>query len=298
MNEEYHGVPGNVILFYPEKWGEVTKFRHFFHSTYKFNPTVHSALGGVEGHFQKYSILIRLADHLVPNLVEDKEELEKHGQSDCLRSKELAAIIETLFCELYSAVDCARQVVGGVYGKYQGIPSNSTSKLFQNASDNKLDARIPIEIINELKIANTDWFPELRRIRNKVIHSDVGSCAEQDGKIVYWNNHLIEEKSNVIEDSLNEIRKYAEKVNKTLGIIFRSLNSTLANKEMIVFCGIFDGLVYERIVESGKVKDFNSGICKSYKWFEKEDRKTCPFSNICGAYKLVLEQRNSLQSNI
>lgn len=291
-NSENLGVPGNVILYSPEKWGEVTKFRYFFSSTYRFDVSTLAALGGVEGHFQKYDILFQHATRMVPSLAEDKKELEIHGYSNCMRSKELAAIIETLFCELYSSVDCARQVIKAVYGRYHGVPSKGTTRLFKNAFENKLDPRIPIEIRIELKDAYSDWFPKLREIRDRVVHSDVGSCGEQGGKIIYWNRNTIEQKEIKIEDALNEIDEYADKVNKFLGIIFKYLNSTLKNREMKVLCGIFDGLCYERIVESGEISNFlNDGICKSFKWFEKDGNKICPYSNECVAYKRG-KQRN------
>jgi hypothetical protein len=41
--------------------------------------------------------------------------LTKLGYSKATRSKELAAIIDTLFCELYSVVDCTRTVIGAIY---------------------------------------------------------------------------------------------------------------------------------------------------------------------------------------
>lgn len=117
----------NVITFTPHKWGEVQKFRHFASPTYNLPYHANIALEGIEGHFEKYNILLGLGQGLAPKIVEDHEELVKKGYSKATRSKELAAIIDTLFCELYSVVDCTRTVIGAIYVKIQNVPS----KLFK-----------------------------------------------------------------------------------------------------------------------------------------------------------------------
>jgi len=287
--------PTNVIIFAPDIWGEVTKFRHFSSSKYRLPPYVIIALSGIEGHFQKYSILMRLAQNMAPKLVEDYEELANQGYSTATRSKELAAIIDTLFCELYSVVDCTRTVLGAIYGKCQNVPTKSTSKLFKNAGDDKIDERVPLEIRNALKDGQNDWFPRLKEIRDSINHYAIGSCSENEGKISYFHDCLGKTKSNVLvtDNAFQEISKYEGNVNKLLGRIFHSLNLTLSDNETIQICGIFGGLIYQRTVSLSEAKDFNSGSCKSFESFEKGLMPKCPLSSSCGAYTRVLEQRNA-----
>jgi hypothetical protein len=116
---------GNIIIFYPESWGEAEKFCFFASSTYKLKPNEAEVLVGILGHLNKYNVLFLLAKKLVPTIIDDSRELQRQGYSDCMRSRELAAIIETLYCELYSAIDCTRRVIKAIYPKYNGIPSDS-----------------------------------------------------------------------------------------------------------------------------------------------------------------------------
>ncbi|WP_212556062.1 hypothetical protein, partial [Methanosarcina spelaei] len=121
-----------VISFVPDRWGQIRKFIHFHNQTYLFSRDQDSALFGADGHFGKYNVLMGLAKKLAPELNKDYEELIERGFSQAIHSKELAAIIDSLFYDLYSSVDCTRRVIAAVYGKYQGITSNSTSGLFQS----------------------------------------------------------------------------------------------------------------------------------------------------------------------
>jgi len=187
-----------VIIFAPDIWGEVQKFRHFAFPTYNLPLYVNIALSGIEGHFEKYSILTGLGRSLAPKIVEDYEELAKQGYSKAIHSKELAAIIDTLFCELYSVVDCTRAVIGAIYGKFRNVPTDSTSKLFRKAAENIIDERVPLEIRNALKEAQNDWFPRLKEIRDAINHYGIGSCSENDGKISYYHDRLGKTKFNVL----------------------------------------------------------------------------------------------------
>lgn len=296
INQKENKPSVNLIMFAPERMGEVTKFRLFASSTYILDSNANVALSGIEGHFQKYTILMELAQRLAQKMVEDEEELKKLGYSRAIRSKEFAAIMETLFCELYSAVDCTRQVIGAIYGKLRGVTRKSTSKLFTNATDGIIDDRVPIEIRKAL--AEADWFPKLDKIRNAIIHSNVGFCSNHDGRISYFHDSLGKTKFNVLamEDVLQEVATYADKVNKFHGIIFRTLNGTLRDTETTQFCGIFGGRVYQRSVFVHDARNFHSGKCKSYEWFEKDTSLTCPFTKNCGAYARVLEQKTALES--
>ena len=222
-------VTTTIIMFAPDIWGEVLKFRHFANSTYNLPPYADVALAGVDGHYHKYVILMGLAQRLAPKLVEDHEELTNQGYSEATRSHELAAIIDTLFCELYSAVDCTRTVIGSIYRKSQNVPTNSTSKLFKNAGKNIIDENVPFEIRNALEDGQNNWFPRLKKIRDAINHSDVGSCSDHEGKISYYHTRLGTTNYNILvtDDVFQEVSKYADHVNKFLGSVFHSLNGTL-----------------------------------------------------------------------
>ncbi len=289
----------NVITFAPDVWGEVRKFIRFYYTTYKFTEYVNSSLLGVDGHFHKYSILMGLAKRLVPDLKKDNEELIQRGYTEAIHSKELAAIIDTLFCELYSSVDCTRTVIGAIYGKYRNVPTKSTSKMFKNAAEQKMDERVPQEIRKAFEDGQSDWFPKLKKIRDSLNHSNIGSCSENEGKISYYHSLLGKEKGNVLltDDVFKELSDYEIKVNGFLGLIFHSLNQTLKDEEIVQICGVFNSRFYQRFVSPREALNFHSGRCKSCEWFEKEDQPTCPFVDTCGAYKnRKLEKFNPLES--
>jgi hypothetical protein len=287
-----------ILLMYsfePDKWGQVRKFSKFYSSTYSLPLYAIIALRGIEGHFHKYFILKELAQKMVPKLVEDHEQLANQGYSPAVRSKELAAIIDTLFCELYSVVDCTRSVLGAIYGKCQNVPTKSTSKLFKNAGEEKIDDKVPSGVKDALKHGQNDWFPRLKEIRDAINHSGIGSCNEDEGKISYYHDSLGQTPSNVLvnEDVLKYTCELERKVHDFLENVFYSLNMTLDDNETIQYCGIFGGLGYQRTVSISEAKDFNSGRCKSIEQFEKDLMPTCPCINSCGAYERVLKQRNA-----
>ncbi len=293
MSNKVLSLSGNqaiVISFYPPKWGEVDRFSHFHSTTYKFDARLGGMLRGVAGHFHKALILEELAQTIAPDLKKDREELSAKGHSGNKNGARLAAIIETIFCELYSSVDCARQVVGAVFHGYQGVP-DSTRKFFQNAAAGKLDPKMP-EAIRD-SFSKADWYHELRKLRDAVTHSDVGSCYldEGSGKTRYMNTAIKEDanKCLVIEDIFGKIGAFQCQVNMFHGQIFRVLNQTLKNEEVFQVCGFFSGRVYSRFVRPLDAVDFNSGRCDALRWFEIDGNQRCPFADKCGAYKRAKE---------
>jgi hypothetical protein len=284
-----------VIVFAPHMWGEITKFKHFYYTTYQLSHPETSALNGVEGHFMKYDSLLLLTKELIPKLDEDKEDLRKYGYSDALRSRQLSAIVETIFCELYSTVDCTRRVIVGIYGNLRGIPSKSTHKLFSNAEEGLIDERVPIEIRDALLKAQKDWYPSLQKIRVALNHSTVGHCSEDNGKISYMHSDLSGSIQNALvsEDIFVKIKEYSAKVNMFLGSVFRCLNNTLIDDPTVQVCGFFGGRLYQRVVSPHEAIDFNSGTCKSYEWFEQDENPTCPFVETCGAYLRLKEKQKN-----
>jgi hypothetical protein len=280
----------NLVYFSPQHWGELQRFVRLYHKTYQFDERTLHILHGVVGHFHKATTLLRVAHTMSPHLKEDIEELNAKGHSSGKRGSELAAIGETVFCELYSAIGCARHIISEIYRGYQGVTSNKTRTFFQNAFDRKLDERLPLAIREACQQAQ--WFNELRRLRDAVIHSDVGSCHldESTGKIRYLQESLrVGEKAFFLDDFFEKMESFYRDVNLFLGKIFRVLNQTLKDDEVWQMCGVFNSLIYTRFVRPAEAIDFNSGRCDALTWFEKEGNKRCPLADNCGAYKKAKE---------
>lgn len=274
-----------VVSFYPRKWGEIDRFSHFCSTTHKFDERIGNILKGVGGHFHKAVMLEELALSIAPDLKKDREELNANGFTGNKNGARLAAVIETIFCEFYSCVDCTRQVVAEIYSKFQDVTSKSTRRFFQNAADGKLDPELPQLIREAFEKAN--WYHDLRKVRDAVIHSDVGSChlEELSGKIRYFNGAVRDgDKYLSIEDVFQKIHSIKQEVNSFCGKIFRILNSNLKDDETFQVCGFFGGRVYSRFVRPSEAIDFNSGRCDALNWFEKDGNPRCPFADECGAY--------------
>jgi hypothetical protein len=281
------------ISFAPHRWGQIRRFILFHNQTYRFTPDEDSALSGADGHFARYMILRGLCIRLVPELVKDYEELLQYGYSSAVNAQELAAIVDSLFCELYSSVDCTRTVIAAVYKKHNYVPSGSTSKMFRYANENKMDERVSIEIRKALADGYDDWFQKLKTIRDAINHSSVGECSDLEGrhkgelepKISYYHCNLAKEGNVLVtDDVLKLISDFEVKVNLFLGTVYRALNQTLEDKETTQACGVFNGRFYLRLVSPFKAVDFHSGKCYSRIYFEKEEMPTCPYVDICGAY--------------
>lgn len=295
-NKEAFATLRPVIVFAPELWDEVEKFLKFYKTTYTFNKKSTSALYGVHGHFDRYHVLLTLSKRLVPDLKKEYEETIETGTSDAIRSRELAAIIDSMFCELYSSVDCTCRIIIDIYGRYPGIgiDRNSISGLFKNAVEHKIDNRVPLEIRNTLEHGYNDWFKRLRKIRDAINHSSVGNCSDFEGrikgelelKISYSHQTLANELGNdhVTDDVFKMLSELEVNVNLFHGTVYHSLNQTLEDKETTQVCGWFNGRVYLRIVSPKEAIDFNGGRCFSRIYFDNGDMPTCPFANICGAY--------------
>ena len=281
----------NVIHFVPNKWGQVQKFANFYRMTYRFSSKADLALSGIMGHFYRYNVLIGLSKRLAPELDKEYKESIERGYSDTVHSEELAAIVDSLFCELYSVVDCTRTVIAFVYKNHKCVPTDSTSKLFEYAAIGKkvgkkvkslvyMDERVPLEIRNALAEGHNDWFPILKKIRDEINHSSVGFCSDFEGrlkgelepKISYFHSGLANIEGNVLvtDDVFKMLSEYEKKINRFLWSVFKALNQTLEDKETEQFCGIFDGRIYKRFVSPHGAVDSHSGRCKSREWFEKE----------------------------
>jgi hypothetical protein len=285
MTEQKNGPTINLLHFSPQHWGEFERFTQFWTTTYSFDRMTQKRLRGIYGHYRKAGYLFQIAKRIAPSLDLDAEQLKEHGYSPAHNAKELAAIIESVFCEQYCVLDCCRAVLCGVYPNHKGI-KKSTRSTFQNAHKGELDDKIPLTIRET--IANTiDWYPKLLRLRDELTHSNVGSCHrdEKTGNVMYMHDGLgTPDKSLVIEDVFADLKMYFDVINQMLGVVFRELNRTLIDSPIEMMCGVFGGRFYQRIVSPSQAIDTHGGICKSHVWFDLEEHPDCPFKDGCQAY--------------
>lgn len=273
-------------MFAPETWGEVGKFRQFYESSYALERHVKRALGGVANHFEKAIKFRDLALRLAPNLEIDQQELNAKGYTSAPYSEEFSAIVEVVFTELYSSVDCARKVIYPIFRKVRHLP-NSTRGLFQVVVEGKVGTGFPEEM--KAAFIAVDWYDELRTIRDELTHSDVGRCRLDTStkKISYTHSGLYVNNAPVeIDDVIEKLRFFIEGINNFLGRIFRYLNSTLKKEPIAVPCGIFEGRIYMRLVAIAEKIDFDSGTCLAHHY----ENFQCPFFRGCGAHRAALAQ--------
>jgi hypothetical protein len=262
-----------------------------------FKRTEHIAVSGVINHLRKAIVLRGLAVRLRPNLELDVKQLEEKGYSPALNASEFSAVVEGVFTEMYSAIDCTRKVVVATHRNVRGMPTNSTRKLFRAIqNNNELDGVLHATLIDAFKKAT--WYEDFRKVRDELTHGDVGTCHldKVTAKVSYMHRGLGNQtQALVIDDVFERLESNLNDVNLFLGRVFQYLNTRLSAEPVFQMCGIFSGRVYTREVNPSEPIDFNSGICTSYHWFELEGNPDCPFSSTCGAYKRAKEMDPSAQ---
>jgi hypothetical protein len=102
----------------------------------------------------------------------DNEELATKGYTAATNSSEFSVVIEGVFTELYSPIDCAHTVIYALYKKCRGVP-DSTRKLLERAAKGELGGDFPEPLLSALQAAT--WFNELRAIRDELTHSTIGA---------------------------------------------------------------------------------------------------------------------------
>jgi hypothetical protein len=280
-----------VRTFAPEQWGQVDRFANLYCKTFpSFKRVEHKAVSGVGNHLRKAIILKDLAIKLRPNLALDAMQLEEKGYSPASNSFELSAVIETVFTEMYSAIDCTRKVVVAIHRNVRGMPTDSTRKLFRKIQSNELDGILHATLIDAFK--NATWYEDILKVRDELTHANTGSCHldKGTGKVSYMHTGLgNENQAFVIEDVFERVESNLKDVNLFLGRVFKYMNTLLSAEPVFQVCGIFSGRCYTREVNPSEPVDFNSGICTSYQWFDLKGNPACPFSQTCGAYKRAKE---------
>lgn len=274
-------VTPKLILFDPQKWGTQQRFQHFYSTTYSFDRSTQYSISGSGNHFYKALAIIEVAKEFSPRLSEDQAEFEEKGYTNSIRSNQLSALIEASILEFYSSIDCTRHVVTTIYKKHRGV-KESTRKFFQAVFDDRIAETVPSEIRDAFKAAQ--WYNELRRIRDALTHSDIGSCHldKTSQTISYMHSELGDNnRAFVIKDILEYLDTLKIQVNQFTGEVFKCLNVTLLDKEVKQICGIFNGFIYSRFVRPSEAINFSSGRCNA--WFDNS-AAICPFADKCDAY--------------
>lgn len=284
-----------LLMFAPEKWSSITKFQQLMGPPFEINREIRKGVNSAGNHMAKFTVLAGLANRLTDQLVEDSAELTEKGYSPAIRSKEFAALIESLFCELYAALDGVRRTLYAAYKKVKGVQNGSTEKLFKRASENQYGPEFPEDIRAVLATAFDSWFPRLRLIRTEVTHGDIGSCHldEKSEKVFYMHGGLGSgTRALVIEDVVADLNQQSVSVSALVEAIFLSLCSKLEPVERTAYCGIYKGRFYQREVVPSADMTFDSGRCKSRVWFDKEAGYECPLRQSCGAYQRAGSHRS------
>jgi hypothetical protein len=275
-----------VLFFDPSQWTAARRLQVFVGPPLS-HPEVRRGAEAAMSHLEKYQVLAGLANRLVTTLREDQEELDRYGYSPAQRSKEFAALIEVLACELYSAIDGVRRALYGTYKGVNGVRKDSNDKMFDNASNRKYGPEFPGTLRAALDAANLSWFKRLRALRTEVTHGSTGSCTlnRETGTVSYFHCRLGSERSTLIDaDIVGRLNEYQKHVTALTEIVFSHLYTLIHPREERAVCGIYKGRLYERTVTVGEDLTFASGACYSKKWFLSESEHACPLSDRCPAF--------------
>ncbi|WKL53343.1 hypothetical protein Q1W70_01770 [Pseudomonas kielensis] len=283
-------INAHVRTFAPEQWGEIDFFKIFHKGTHNLKRDAQKALGGASSHFSKAEILYGLAMKLLPNLQIDEQELNEKGHTAARNGAEFTAVVEEVFTELYSSVECARKVITDIYRGVPKLPTDSTRKFFERFKNGEVGASFPSEL--RMLIESCDWYEELRIIRDELTHADIGHCSLERGTefVTYMHTGVRANGSALIVNNvMGRIDELAAEINSFLGGVFNFLNGQLQPTEVDHLCGFFFGRAYLRKLPLQRPLDFHSGRCVSLQWFEEAEGFRCPMADNCGAYYTARE---------
>ena len=278
-----------ILMFTPERWGEVSKFGKFYSGTFEFDDRTQRSISGVHSHIQKYLTLVSLAKKLEPNLEVDRAELEEKGFTPAANAREVAAVIEAAILELYSSIDCTVKVLEAVYKKESRGFKKSTRRFFQNIES--VSGSFPSDL--KTTIAGASWYRNLLHLRDELTHLDTGSVnAHENAKSLRYFHFGIgmAGETFVLDDIFEWLDDMFEDVNRFLGEVFRHLNGCLKDEAIFQICGMVKGRALHRYVSPVGELNFNSGQCGAWTWFDQPENPTCPFKKQCGAYKNKIEK--------
>lgn len=278
-------VPSDRFLmqFQPAHWTPAGKFLQFLGPPFNRTRALNEAIRSCTDHIRKYETFAELA----PKLALDRDELETQGYSPASRSRQFAALIEVLVCELYSVLDGLRYTTFHIYRKVRGVQSGSTSKLFSKASERSYGREFPEPLLALLDAANSSWFLCLRRLRTAFTHGGLGSCSlSQDRTVISYMNPSLgtDDLAHVIPDIVAHLNALATSVFKLTHDFFEYHYGQLEQIDSDQFCGFYRGRGYMRRAKPEPNIGWDSGVCASRVWFDSEPGFRCPLANECAAY--------------
>ncbi|MDO8736407.1 MAG: hypothetical protein Q7K29_04920 [Thermoleophilia bacterium] len=272
------------VLFEPENWTMVRRFLYFVDQPFEKTPALQRGISATDNHFEKCKILRSHAKELESTFLDSVKGRKKYDDIYVRRSKTYSALVETIYCELYSCLNGLRDTIFAIYGGVQRVQNKKTSKFFSLASEGKYGQGFPERVANLLSDAYLSWFCELRDIRVEVTHRNVGFCYldEKSNKVQYQN--LAPNKQDMIIDDIPaELEKMYQHVFGLLEQIFGFFCSILWPKDIHIVCGIFRDRGYTRFVKHSHDMSFNSGWCFSEEWKNGDPLNYCPARHQCGA---------------
>jgi hypothetical protein len=277
-----------LLMFTPEQWTPLEQFIRFMGPPFPVNRPLSHSVRSCDSHIRKFKILANLANRLYPGIDEDLAELKENGYTSNARSNEYSAVVETLACELYAALDCLRTTLYHIYRNVQGIQNSSTKKLFDKAISSSYGVGFPETIRLLLSQAADDWFPKLRKLRTELTHGGTGSCHKDkvSTQIRYIHEGLGDGyRAYIIDNIHSEINAFASGTLNLIYSIFQQLYNQLDPSDTTQFCGIYKGRVYSRTAIPEQPPTQSMGTCTAYSWFNNEPDLACPLREECGAYK-------------
>jgi hypothetical protein len=221
-----------------------------------------------------------------PALAIDRAEINEHGFTLAENSRQLATVIEAAIMEIYSAVDCTAKVLRAIYGPSTRGFKESTRFLFLSFDSIKGDFPDALKDI----LRNAAWYEGLRFLRDELTHLGTGSCHPANATEAVSYMHLgikTDGKPLIVDDVFQWLSTLIEVVNDFLGRIFLFLRNSLKSTPVMQICGMVEGRMLMRYLDTTQEVTFASGQCHSWQWFEQPDAPTCPFVTNCGAYARV-----------
>jgi len=292
MAEDAPEGQGSFLLWFdPEVWSPLDRLRHLTGPPFPERGPYVDGLFMARAHFAKYEVLSGLANRLAPELSKEDEEMKRRGFTSAIRSREFAALTETLVCELYSVLGGLRLLLCGAFPRAR-LPGK-TSLLFKNAANGKVGSYLPGGIRALLAAGYDSWFPLLRSFRSTVVHRDAGSVhlLAETGCIRYVHSGFMEgPRPFVSEDIVSWINERHSLVRTLVDQVADFLCSALLPAERRVPCGVHQARFYERIVVVGSNLTRQSGRCASREWFDLEPARQCPLQTSCEAYRVTAPQ--------
>lgn len=260
-----------ILMFTPERWGEVSKFGRFYSGTFEFDKRTQRSISGVESHIQKHLTLVSLAKKLEPNLEADRAQLEEQGFTPAANAQEVAAVIEAAILELYSSIDCTVKVLAAVYKKDSRGFKKSTRRLFQNIES---VTGFPPDL--RAAIAGASWYWDLLHLRDELTHLGTGSVHAHENKraLKYFNVGMKKAgEPFVVDDIFEWLNNMFEEVKRFLGIVFSHLNGHLIDEPVYQICGMVEGRMLHRYVSPAGELTFDSGQCGAWIWFDQPENQ-------------------------